>query len=112
MKRCKAILSVLLCAALLFGCGAKAPSPAETAPPETAAPEGGKTTVTVTTADEFLAAIAPDTEILVDTDLLDLTTASDYGTGRGGILLLERSLRRSGAFHLRGLRPYHPGRQR
>ena len=83
MKRCKAILSVLLCAALLFGCGAKAPSPAETAPPETAAPEGGKTTVTVTTADEFLAAIAPDTEILVDTDLLDLTTASDYGTGRG-----------------------------
>lgn len=35
--------------------------------------------VTVTTADEFLAAIAPDTEIIVDAQLIDLSEATDYG---------------------------------
>lgn len=35
--------------------------------------------ITVTTADQFLDAIAPDTKILVDTPLLDLSTARDYG---------------------------------
>ena len=39
--------------------------------------------VHVTTADEFLAAINDRTVIYVDTDLLDLSTASDYG-GFGG----------------------------
>lgn len=36
--------------------------------------------VTVTTADEFLAAIAPNTEIIVDADLIDWSTAAGYGT--------------------------------
>lgn len=35
--------------------------------------------VTVTTADEFLAAIAPGMEIIVDAKLIDLSTASGYG---------------------------------
>ena len=37
--------------------------------------------VTVTTADEFLAAIAPNTEIIVDAQLLDLSKAKGYGKG-------------------------------
>lgn len=35
--------------------------------------------VTVTTVDEFLAAIAPNTEIIVDAKLLDLSTSKGYG---------------------------------
>ena len=35
--------------------------------------------VTVTTADEFLAAIAPDTEIIVDAELIDFSKATGYG---------------------------------
>ena len=35
--------------------------------------------VTVTTADEFLAAIAPNTEIIVDAELINLSTAKGYG---------------------------------
>ena len=42
-----------------------------------------QTQVTVTTADEFLAAIAPDTEIIVDAPLIDFSEASDYGVGEG-----------------------------
>jgi len=37
--------------------------------------------VTVTTADEFLAAIAPDTEIILKDGTYLLNTAKDYGTG-------------------------------
>ena len=40
-------------------------------------------TVTVTTADEFLAAVAPDTEIIVDAELIDWSTANGYGTANG-----------------------------
>ncbi|MCI6296297.1 MAG: right-handed parallel beta-helix repeat-containing protein, partial [Clostridiales bacterium] len=40
----------------------------------------GQTTVHVSTADEFLAAIASDTEIIVDAELIDFSTASNYGT--------------------------------
>lgn len=40
---------------------------------------GPRETVTVTTADEFLAAIGPDREIILDAPLIDLSTASDYG---------------------------------
>ena len=36
-------------------------------------------TVTVTTADEFLASIAPNTEIIVDAELIDWSTANGYG---------------------------------
>jgi len=35
--------------------------------------------VTVTTVDEFLAAIAPNTQILLEPGLYDLSTAADYG---------------------------------
>lgn len=39
--------------------------------------------VTVTTVDEFLAAIAPNTEIIVDAELLDLSKATGYGKTNG-----------------------------
>lgn len=39
--------------------------------------------VTVSTADEFLAAIAPDTEILLDAELIDLSEAAGYGQTDG-----------------------------
>lgn len=48
--------------------------------PVTTAPQ---TQVTVTTADEFLAAIGSDTEIIVDAQLIDLSTATGYGTALG-----------------------------
>lgn len=84
MKLRKTLLSLALCALLLAGCGlpGTTAAPADTTLPEFSAPEADGVK-TVTTADEFLAAIAPNTEILVDTDLLDLSTATDYGTGRG-----------------------------
>ena len=44
-------------------------------------PAGEKTTVTVTNADEFLAAIGPNTEIVIDAETIDLSTAKDYGGG-------------------------------
>ena len=45
-------------------------------------PEAGQQKeVHVSTAAEFLAAIGPDTRILLDCELLDLSTAPDYGTG-------------------------------
>ena len=40
-------------------------------------------TVTVTTADEFLASIAPNTEIIVDAELIDWSTANGYGKTNG-----------------------------
>ena len=39
--------------------------------------------VTVTTPDEFLAAIAPNTEIIVDAELIDLSKATGYGKTNG-----------------------------
>jgi PBP1b-binding outer membrane lipoprotein LpoB len=39
--------------------------------------------VTVTTVDEFLAAIAPNTEIIVDAELIDLSKATGYGKTNG-----------------------------
>lgn len=44
---------------------------------------GEQTQVTVTTADEFLAAIAPDTEIILDATMIDLSTAAGYGETDG-----------------------------
>lgn len=49
--------------------------------PAETVPDGPKTTVTVTNADEFLAAIAPNTEIVIDTETIDFSTAKDYGGG-------------------------------
>lgn len=44
---------------------------------------GSQTAVHVSTADEFLAAIASDTEIIVDAELIDFSTATGYGTSGG-----------------------------
>ena len=44
---------------------------------------GSQTTVHVSTTDEFLAAIAPDTEIVLDAESLNLTDAANYGTSNG-----------------------------
>ena len=49
--------------------------------PEETVPDGPKNSVTVTNADEFLAAIAPNTEIVIDTETIDFSTAKDYGGG-------------------------------
>lgn len=108
----KSMLALLLTLVLLTGCGAqKAPetlpatqiqaalveteaaptqAPAQT-PTETAVPipeitpviTGEQTSVTVTTADEFLAAIASNTEIVVATELIDWSTATGYGEATG-----------------------------
>lgn len=43
----------------------------------------GYQTVYAATVDEFLAAIAPDTEIILSGEIYNLTTASDYGTDGG-----------------------------
>ena len=48
---------------------------------EKTVPDGPKTTVTVTSADEFLAAIGPNTEIVIDEETIDFSTAKDYGGG-------------------------------
>lgn len=42
-------------------------------------PAGERTEVHVSTVDELLAAIAPDTEIVLDAELYDLSTATGYG---------------------------------
>lgn len=42
---------------------------------------GAQKVVHVSTADEFLAAIAPDTTIVIDAELIGLWEASDYGKG-------------------------------
>ena len=106
-------IPVILLSLLLTGCAAEppaettpstipatvatepAPAPTEPAPtqePETTAPfeltihpvtTGEQKTVTVKTADEFLAAISPDTEIVVDAPLIDWSKATGYGTVGG-----------------------------
>ena len=55
--------------------------PAQPAAAALELPVGGS--VTVTTVDEFLAAIGPDRTILLDGEFFDLSTASNYG-GVGG----------------------------
>lgn len=44
---------------------------------------GTQTQVTVATADEFLSAIAPNTEIILHADLIDLSEATGYGKTKG-----------------------------
>lgn len=44
---------------------------------------GQQNQVTVATADEFLAAIAPNTEIILNAELIDLSEASGYGETDG-----------------------------
>lgn len=50
------------------------------AEPETEAePPAQQASITVTNADEFLAAIAPNTEIVIDASTIDFSTAGEYG---------------------------------
>ncbi len=66
-------LIVMLLALLLTGCADSEPATVATISP-------GPATVTVSSVDDFLAAIGHDTEITLEAGFYDLTTASDYGT--------------------------------
>lgn len=59
----------------------------ETAPAEpveyVSVTTGDQTQVHVSTVDEFLKALAPDTEIILDAEFYDLSTATGYGTQSG-----------------------------
>lgn len=85
----KKLLSLMIAVLMLFSlaaCGeAPASSVAETEPTETSAPktEDGRPVTEVTTVDELLAAIAPNTVIELTGQRYMLTEASDYGTGSG-----------------------------
>lgn len=57
--------------------------PEITASPETVMNSDGTRTVYVKTADELIAAIAPDTDIVLSSDEIMLSDASDYGSGLG-----------------------------
>lgn len=50
-------------------------------PPVETMPAGERKKVVVGTVDELIAAIAPDTEIILKDGTYDLSTAKDYGTG-------------------------------
>lgn len=50
-------------------------------PPAQSQPEWEQKQIRVKTVDEFLAAIGPDTEIILESELYDLSTAKEYGTG-------------------------------
>mgnify|MGYP002560265328 CR=1 FL=1 len=85
----KKLISLMIAAIMLLSlaaCGEAPAAPAaETEPPETSAPktEDGRTVIEVTTVDELLDAIAPDTVIELTGQRYMLTEASDYGTGSG-----------------------------
>ena len=51
------------------------------APPVETMPAGERIEVVVSTVDELLSAIAPNTEIVLKDGIYDLSTAKDYGTG-------------------------------
>lgn len=83
----KKLISLMIAAIMLLSLAACGEAPdsstAETEPPETSAPktEDGRTVTEVTTVDELLDAIAPDTVIELTGQRYMLTEASDYGTG-------------------------------
>lgn len=85
----KKLISLMIAAIMLFSlaaCGEAPAAPAaETEPAETPLPktEDGRPVTEVTTVDELLAAIAPDTVIELTGQRYMLTEASDYGTGSG-----------------------------
>lgn len=85
----KKLISLMIAAIMLLSLAACGEAPdssaAETEPPETSAPktEDGRTVIEVTTVDELLTAIAPDTVIELTGQRYMLTEASDYGTGSG-----------------------------
>ncbi len=73
MKRILAILLTLALAATLAGCGAAAIPAETTAAPATEGPQ------LITNVDDLLAAIAPNTEILLGEGSFNLSSAADYG---------------------------------
>ena len=74
------ILSSILAVALLAGCGVVAgPTSGKTSEPSDSEPKAEGGVVQVSTVDEFLAAIAPDTVIELAEGVYDLSTASNYG---------------------------------
>lgn len=85
----KKLISLMIAAIMLLSLAACGEAPdssaAETEPPETSAPktEDGRPVTEVTTVDELLDAIAPDTVIELTGQRYMLTEASDYGTGSG-----------------------------
>lgn len=85
----KKLISLIIAAIMLLSLAACGEAPdssaAETEPPETSAPktEDGRPVTEVTTVDELLDAIAPDTVIELTGQRYMLTEASDYGTGSG-----------------------------
>ena len=95
-KTFTSVLALVLSVLLLTGCGAVAgPAPAEKSSPETRPqplaamvntdePADDEDAVVVSTVDEFLAAIAPDTTIRLKPGIYDLSLASDYGDNQEG----------------------------
>ncbi len=85
----KKLISLMIAVIMLFSlaaCGEAPAAPAaETEPAETPLPktENGRPVTEVTTVDELLDAIAPDTVIELTGQRYMLTEASDYGTGSG-----------------------------
>lgn len=85
----KKLVSLMIAVIMLFSLAACGEAPdssaAETEPAETPLPktEDGRPVTEVTTVDELLAAIAPDTVIELTGQRYMLTEASDYGTGSG-----------------------------
>lgn len=79
------LLSIALLLALAASCYlpialAQAPEGTEPAMAEfTPVATGAQTQVHVSTVDELLAALAPDTEIILDAEFYDLSTAAGYG---------------------------------
>ena len=108
-KRLKnSIVALLVSVFLLTGCGAvdvvnESPptSPDSTAVPSTPAPskeirvdeveEKPRNTVTVSTTDQFLAAINSGTDIILEPGIYDLTLAKDYGKFHVGSYSWEKT---------------------
>ena len=76
------ILAAVLALALLAGCGMAA-GPQAQKEEASAAPLDTRDGVRVSTVDELLAAIAPDTTILLEPGEYDLSAAADYATDSG-----------------------------
>lgn len=84
-NRKRAVLAALLAAVIaLTACSQSASALEKSAPDGGRQGNGGtEKTVRVSTVDEFLNAIAPDTNIVMQSGLYDLNTAADYGRGSG-----------------------------
>ena len=75
----RAVIALTVAAMLLVTVIALAAAPARASSAPSAEASADVTTVSVSTADELLAAIAPNTDIRLEAGTYDLSTASDYG---------------------------------